>query len=268
MIGYRELVTTLRQLPIASTQPVIVHTSLSAFGYVPGGADILLGALLSTFDCLLTPTFTYQTMIIPEAGPPDNAIRYGSGKDQNKMASFYRPDMPADRLMGIVAENIRKHPSARRSLHPILSFAGVGAKTILASQSLQEPLAIFAPMLEQDGWVLLLGVDHTSNTAIHYAERLAGRRTFVRWALTARGVIECPNFPGCSQGFEAIRPYASKFTHSYRFGSGALEALPLRNLVETARELIEADAQALLCQNPACERCRTTREGVQNTQVL
>lgn len=268
MIAYRDLVTTLRRLPIEPTQPVIVHTSLSAFGYVPGGADVFLGALLTTFDCLITPTFTYQTMIIPEDGPPDNAIRYGSGKHRNKMATFFRPDLPADRLMGTVAEKIRKHPKASRSFHPILSFAGISAGAILSSQTLEDPLAVFSPMISKGGWVLLLGVNHTCNTAIHYAERLAGRRGFTRWALTPRGIVECPNFPGCSLGFEAIRPYVSAYSHTHTLGDGVLEALPLQSLVDTAQELIAADSQALLCENPDCERCQTLRATNPGTQVL
>ena len=108
--------------------------------------------------------------------------------------------------MGIVAETLRRHPRARRSLHPIQSFAGIYADKFLAAQTLQNPLGPIGALAEADGWVLLLGVDHTVDTSIHYAEKLAGRKQFTRWALLSDRIIECPGFPGDSAGFDAIAP--------------------------------------------------------------
>src|SRR5512145_2205862 len=106
MVTFRDFVSTLRRLDLDRTRPVLVHTSLSAFGEVHGGADALLGALSSSFDTVVVPTFTYKTMITPEAGPPDNGVTYGSGKDTNRMAEFFTPDMEADPLMGEFPETL------------------------------------------------------------------------------------------------------------------------------------------------------------------
>jgi hypothetical protein len=38
-----------------------------------------------------------------------------------------------------------------------------------------------------------------------------------------------------------------------------LQAIPLRELVQVARRLIQADPQALLCQSPDCLRCQAVR---------
>ena len=59
-------------------------------------------------------------------------------------------------------------------------------------------------LAEENGTVLLIGVNHTVNTSIHFAEKLAGRRQFIRWALTRDRVVECPGFPGDSEGFEIL----------------------------------------------------------------
>ena len=66
----------------------------------------------------------------------------------------------------------------------------------MAVQTLAEPLAPIGALAQRGGWVLLLGVNQTVNTSLHYAERLAGRPQFTRWALTYEGVRECPQFPG------------------------------------------------------------------------
>ncbi len=260
MLSFRDLLSGFRALGIEDSRPMIVHASLSSFGEVRGEAETLLGALLQLHPRLMAPAHTYLTMIIPENGPDHNGMVYGSGTDLNRMAEFYRPDMPCDRLMGALPETLRRHPMARRSYHPILSFTGIGVENELRLQTLDDPLAPIGALVEEDGWVLLLGVDNTVNTSIHWAEKLAGRRQFIRWALTKKGVIECRGFPGCSLGFEQISPRLESITRTVVVGAATVRAVPLRPLVETAVEMIREDVEALLCSDPACERCAAVRE--------
>ena len=135
MISFREFVQAFREVGLNPGQPVIVHASLSAVGEIRGGAETVLGALLSMAKGVMAPTFTYKTMIIPEIGPENNAMNYGTGKDQNRMAEFYLPDMPADPLMGVLPEKIRTYPGARRSFHPLLSFSGIHVDEALNAQT-------------------------------------------------------------------------------------------------------------------------------------
>lgn len=262
MLTFRDFITGLRRLEIDQSRPVIVHTSLSAFGEVHGGAETVLGALSSAFNSLVMPAFTYKTMIIPEVGPPDNAISYGSGRDTNRMAEIYRADMAADKMMGAVAESLRTHPRAFRSSHPILSLAGINARPILDPQSIKEPLLPIQKISEQEGWVLLLGVDQTVNTSIHYAEQLAGRRSFTRWALTVRGVIPCQRFPGCSDGFEQLTPRLEGFIRKVELGATVIQAIPVVRLVDAVGEMLKENPLALLCEREDCERCNAVRTSV------
>ncbi len=259
MITYRELVTSFRALGVESASPVIVHASLTSIGQVNGGVDALLGALLASFEIVVMPVYTYRCTLIPEVGPAENGIAYGSGVVSNTVAEFFRADMPADRNAGVVAESLRRLPQARRSSHPILSFSGVNADSILNSQSLAEPLAPVRRLLEAGGWVMLLGVDNTANISLHYAERLAGRKQFVRWALTPSGVRECPDMPGCSQGFNAITPRLRRVTRQAQAGDTVVQAVPLVDLIGIARAWLESDPLALLCDMAGCERCEAVR---------
>lgn len=246
MINYRQISTALNHLELDRTRPLIAHVSLSAFGEVAGGADALLGALLAASSGLLMTAFTYKTMVTPEVGPPDNGIEYGAGSDQNLMAEFFTLDMPADPLMGAVAEALRKHPRARRSIHPILSFTGINVDAALEAQSLDEPLAPVGILVESGGYVLLAGVDHTVNTSLHYAEKLAGRKQFVRWALTQQGITECPGFPGTSEGFQVIEPHLEAITRRVMIGNARVQAIPLREMIEVSQVLLNQDPLALL----------------------
>jgi aminoglycoside 3-N-acetyltransferase len=265
MLRPRELVLGLRDLRLGEA-PVIVHASLASFGQVLGGAQTVVSALAAVFPSMLVPTFTYKTMVTPLTGPQNNAIHYGSSESQNQMAEFFTARMPADPSMGIIAETFRKHPQARRSNHPILSFAGLNAGKFLQAQWQADPLGPLGLLEKQGGWVLLIGVDHTVNTSIHYAEKLAGRRQFIRWALTPKGVVACPGFPGCSAGFQAIAPELDIFTRNVQIGAARVQAVPLSMLFKVVVARIKKDPLALLCQQVDCERCGEIRRTVRREQ--
>ncbi|HQX00835.1 MAG TPA: AAC(3) family N-acetyltransferase [Anaerolineales bacterium] len=238
---------------------VIAHASLKAFGHIEGGAETMLAALLDSVRGIIMPTFTYKSMLNPEVGPPRNGITYGSETDLNKLAEAFHPDMPADKMMGVLPEFLRKHPKAKRSSHPIQSFAGIRADAVINSQRIYDPLSPIGMLAEQDGWVLLLGVDHTVNTSIHYAEKLAGRLQFIRWALLQDRVVECPGFPGDSDGFNVIAPALEKYTRRVEIGDALVQAVHLKSLIKVVMDQIKENPFALLCQRQDCERCTAVR---------
>jgi len=235
---------------------VLAHASLRGVGPIEGGAEALLSVLLSTTGGLMMPAFTYRTMVTPASGPPNNGMTYGSDRDQNLMAEPFDARMPVDPLMGVLAETLRQHPTAKRTQHPILSFTGSRCDDELMTQTMEEPLAPIGALADEDGWVLLIGVDQTANTAIHYGERLAGRRAFVRWALTKERIVECPGFPGDSTGFRSIAPDLEEFSRVAQVGEARVQAMPLKKLLEKVTARLRRNSLALLCNRPDCERCR------------
>ena len=259
MLTFNDLIVAFETLGLHN-KPVIAHASLRAFGHVEGGPDAVVTGLQYATGSFIMPTHTYKTLFTPASGPSNNAVNYVRGQQWNKLAEPYRPDMPVDSMMGIIPESMRKWPEARRSMHPILSFTGFRADNIIKTQTLDEPFAPFRALVEQDGWVLLLGVDHTVNTAIHFAEKLAGRKQFVRWALTQSGVVTCPGFPGCSAGFQSIEPEVRLFTKTVKVGNAVVQGLPLRDLMVRVIEMIKKDRHALLCDRSDCERCAEVRK--------
>jgi aminoglycoside 3-N-acetyltransferase len=263
-VSFRDLQKGFRELGLTPQSRAIAHTSLSAFGRVRGGAETVVGALRAACALVVAPTFTYQCLIRPRVGPPDNGLTYGDFLSDNAEAEMFRPNLPAHADMGLVAETVRRSPDAVRSGHPALSFAAVGedAAGAMATQTLAEPLGPIAYLEQHDGDVLLLGVPHSANTALHLAERRAGRKTFIRWALTPRGIVECPHWPGDSAGFDALRPHVQSITRSVQIGNAHVQRLPLRDLLRVTEDVLRADPLALLCNYPDCERCNAVRAAI------
>ena len=270
-VGVRDIARGLKSLGLTppSGSTVIVHASLSSFGHVRGGARAVLAALLWTCDTIVLPAFTYQSMVWPLAGPPDNGMTYGLSEFDaaNRNAMFFHRDLPAHRDVGVIAETLRQHPIAHRSAHPVLSFVAAGKRAgeALAGQTIDHPLAPIEWLQRHDGDVLLLGAGHTRNTSIHLAERLAGRRQFMRWAIV-RGedskdarAVRLPGFPGCSDGFDAIEPEIARATRQVTIGGAVVRRVPLSMLIPIAVGLISDEAVALLCSRPDCERCSAVR---------
>lgn len=269
MITMRELLAGFESLPIRG-QAVIAHASFKSLGRVQGGPKVVIDALARTCGALVMPAFTYRTMVTPLVGPPNNGLDYAAEEDNRRAdasnltydALPFRRGLPADEEMGILPEMLRRRPDAQRSLHPILSFAGVNAEHILARQTLYDPLAPIGALAEKNGWALLIGVDHTVNTSIHYAEKLAGRKQFVRWARLQKMIVQCPGFPGDSAGFDAIASHLENDVQIVTLGEARVQAVPLLPLFARVKLLLKTDPLALLCQRDTCARCRAVREAL------
>ncbi len=151
-----DIVKGLRDLGLREGDLVQVHSSLSAFGYVEGGATTVVGALqdvLGRGGTLMMPTFNH-----------------------GRFDLFDIRNTPS--VNGAITEALRKHPLARRSMHPTHPYAAIGPLADwLVGGHLEagtfgdrSPLGKLAIL---GGWVLLLGVGMNSNTAGHIGELLA-----------------------------------------------------------------------------------------------
>lgn len=261
MIGRTELKSAFQELELTD-KPVIVHSSLKRFGPIEGGAETVIQALLDSTNGLIVPTFTYLSMVTPEVGPPNNGITYGKDKDLNKMAVPFHKDLQPDKMMGSLPCTLLNLEGSIRTVHPILSFGGIGVDYALIAQTLFEPLAPIGALAKQDGWAILINVDHSVNTSIHYAEKLAGRKQFIRWAMVQDRIVECPGFPGDSSGFDAIAEFVRADTRFVQVGNAVIQAISLERLFAAVQELIKKNPLALLCQRSDCERCDAVRNSI------
>jgi aminoglycoside 3-N-acetyltransferase len=259
MVTYRTLLLALQDLGLHPRGKIIAHASISRIGEVAGGVETFVGALLACCEGLMVPTFTPQTMVVPPFGPPDNAMTYAQVPEEELPGPPFDAALPADTHLGLVPETVRTHPDAERSLHPLLSFAGVNVREGLEAQSLEDPWAPIGWLAEVDGDVLLVGADHRRNVSLHYAMAQAGRKEFLRWARLRGKIVECPGWPGCSEGFEAIGPRLGGVVREGTVGGARAQLIPLRDLLHIAVGWLREDPSALLCDRKDCRYCEAVR---------
>lgn len=228
---------------------VLVHASPAV------DAEALLNSLLETTGGFFTPTFTPKSLLPLDYHPTH------SREDVSLLAEPFTPSMPADEAFGVFPELVRAAQNAKRSAHPVFSLAGIGADPAIHSQTVSNPYAPIAALAEEDGVVLLVGMDQRVNFSIHYGEKLAGRMQFIRWALTVNDVVECPNFPGDPEGFNAISLTINPFTRHAEVDGLIIQAIPVNDLLRAVVNKIHEDAYTLLCGRPDCERCEAVRWG-------
>jgi aminoglycoside 3-N-acetyltransferase len=170
------LVRDLHELELPAGAAVIVHSSLSSLGWVAGGAQAVVRALVDVIAAegtLVMPTHSgglgepsrWQNPPVPESWW--NTIRAETAP--------FDPELTPTRAMGAIVECFRHVPGVRRSMHPIVSFAALGrdAAAIVGSHELSNGLGEGSPlarMYELDGYVLLIGVGFDRCTALHLAE--------------------------------------------------------------------------------------------------
>ncbi len=191
MVTTSEIVDGLRGLGLNSSSAVTVHASLRSFGEVAGGASTVCQALSSTGATLLVPARSWDLTGIP-APPgllrPHNAVPMASTwqafDEALSRAVPFTDDLPIDKELGFIPETMRRSYPHLRSPHPLMSYLALGphAAALVAAQRLDWPLGPLEALAELEGDVFLLGVSHTSNTAIHLAEQRLGRSRFYRYA--------------------------------------------------------------------------------------
>jgi aminoglycoside 3-N-acetyltransferase len=160
---------------------VLLHSSLSALGEVPGGAAgvlAVLRGLLGPEGTLVVPTFTEGNSLSSRAYR--RAVRDMSpeqeARHRSRMPAFDRDTTPSSG-MGRIAEQLRTTEGAIRSDHPQTSFAALGpsAPELMKEHQLECHLGPMSPLgrLYQSGaHVLLLGIGYEACTAFHLAEYL------------------------------------------------------------------------------------------------
>ncbi|MGW6932525.1 aminoglycoside N(3)-acetyltransferase [Lentzea sp. NPDC054927] len=155
---------------------LVVHSSLSAFGEVDGGAGTVLRALrrcVGEAGTIVVPTFTGD--VIADPHPDCRSAGVPEVEAARARVPLFHDASPTS--MGAVSTAVLAEPDRRRSRHPQASVAALGAAAEHVTE--HQPFAYalgadspFSRLYELKAKIVLLGVGHNRNSFLHHAESL------------------------------------------------------------------------------------------------
>jgi aminoglycoside 3-N-acetyltransferase len=246
VVNRRVLADQLRELGVARSSILVVHTSFKAIAPVEGGPDEVIAALRTALG-------DGGTLMMPSMSDDD--------------------DHPFDvratpcTAMGVVADRFWRQPGVARSEHPA-SFAAIGplASAITAPHPLAPPHGIDSPVgraCALGGFVLLLGVGHSANTTLHLAESLAlvpyrARKSCVVARDGAETRVEYDETDHCCERFARVDEWlgACGLQRDGVVGGGAARLVRAADVVRVAVEQLTRDPFAFLHpRDGGCAAC-------------
>jgi aminoglycoside 3-N-acetyltransferase len=168
------LVRDFENLGLHKGMTVLVHSSLRSLGWVCGGAPaVALETVLTDTGTLVMPTHSGDLSDPAKwENPPVPCSWWDTIREEMPV---FEENLTPTRGMGKIPETFRKQQSVVRSNHPQVSFAAWGKHKYCVVQDAKYDFSLsesspLGRVYDLDGFVLLVGVDYSSNTSLHLAE--------------------------------------------------------------------------------------------------
>ncbi len=249
-----DVADAFREVGLEFGATVMVHTSLSAIGYICGGAQTIIEALTETVGdegTIMVPTQSWKNL------DPEDGVHWTVAEEDWQIIRdnwpAYDKRITPTNTMGAVAEMFRSWPGTIRSDHPARSVAAWGkhAEYLTEKHDLSNIFGEGSPigkLYELDGQVLLIGVGYDKNTSIHLADVRAeypGKHNCVEhsaimengqriWKAYETLFVDGEDFEQIGAAFEAAHPVKKA-----RLGNATLKLMRQRELVDFAVEWIQ-----------------------------
>jgi len=234
-------------LGVKSGDHLIVHSSLKSIGWIAGGAQAVVEALMETVT-------SNGTIVMPAQSADNSEPSYWMlppvpeawHEPIRQSIPAYDPDLTHLRGMGKIAECFHRHPKTIRSPHPAHSFMawGLHADDWMSEHPLDDSFGTSSPlgkMVNADVRVIMIGVGYESCTALHLSEYLAPECTVSPqgaaimqggeriWATFNMVDVDSDIFPELGTAFEESNP---GITHDGKFGHAHCKIVPMKSLVD------------------------------------
>ena len=268
-----DIVKSLVASGLKDGDTVLVHSSVSAFGHVVGGAKTIVEAFLEVIGkdgTLMAPAFTAPYM-------------YFEGEHQ-RMRRFrpFSPDNLDAINTGTLPKVMLKAFGAKRSAHASHSWVAIGKNAEYVTSLhglLDDPCGKNNPMdlaLKFNPKLMFFGCGVSSNTFLHQLETMADS-DFLENAVVkvvrddGKHVTEIirREMPGCRDFYYFHKPEGCKFydravargmkIHKELLGAGDIYTMDLSELNRIGTELFKEDPDITLCDRPQCVFCKKYR---------
>lgn len=247
VITKEDVLDALKRLGVERGDVLMVHTSLRSVGYVCGGAQALIEALLEAVGSegtIMMPTQSWKNL------DPSEGVHWEVEPSQWQTIRDHWPAydkrITPTNTMGAVAEMFRQWPQSVRSDHPARSVCACGrqAAFLTAEHSLSDIFGERSPigkLYALDGKVLLIGVGYEKNTSLHLADARAsypGKHTYTAHsAVIENGKRVWKAYETLYVDGEDFAAIGAAFEQEHAVQKGALGGATLRLMRQ--RELVD-----------------------------
>jgi aminoglycoside 3-N-acetyltransferase len=263
----KDIVGALKAAGIKKGDIIMVHSSLSAFGHVEGGAEAVVDALIEAVGkkgTVIVPTLT-KTYV--EGGASGLA---------------FNPKTTPSRV-GIITETLRQRPGSVRSLHPTHSVTALGpmAKELMEGHWPGTTFSITGPYgryVKAGAKLVFLGVPTTCNTTLHAVEEwlglpyMAESQAVLEKADGGREVVKVTQAPLDHRDFYSktgrIHDMLEKagVVKTVNLNGTVIKVLPAKTTVRVTCEAELEFPGVLLCERPECKFCQEGRQRILQKQ--
>jgi aminoglycoside 3-N-acetyltransferase len=228
----------------------MVHTRMSALGWVVGGSETVVRSLLDVCGTVMAYASWAEHVYTLEDRPPEYRAAYEAEPPEWDPATG-----EVDPDYGRIPERLRTWPGALRSVHPEAGVVAVGPRAswlVAPHEDGYGAESPFARLVEAGGSVLMLGAPLETVTLLHHAEAIAtapGKQT-ITYEIAGRSYTDIETSGGAydyaslgleADEFEVIAREALGAGVGVRGQVGAAEChlFPARELVAFGVEWIE-----------------------------
>jgi aminoglycoside 3-N-acetyltransferase len=251
------LIEDLRCLGVEKGDLLHVKASLKSIGFVDGGAEAVVKALVEAVGEEGTVVADSFVRLFPLPLRPEHR------------AVVSRPDTPS--YAGAVANAMVRHPRAHRSRHPAQKFAAVGARAhelMEAHTPGSEPYGVLRVMAEagaknlkigDDGKVVGVGTTHVAICMLGFEQK---RRPAGILYEADDGTLRLfeRSWPGsCGRGFNNFIPlYRDRgaILSEGKVGEAPSKLTDMGRTLDIELEVLAEDPGFFLCSDPGCAACR------------
>lgn len=162
-----DIIEALRKADVNNGDLLFIHSSLSSFGNIAGGADTVIDAFIEAVGptgTLLFPTFTEPYIYFEGNCIKSKSYRPNDGMDPNLICT------------GRISKAFLKRSGIVNSAHATHSVAGLGplARNCLAEHRQGDPPTCsrspFGKLAENKGKIIYFGVSLANSTFLHFLE--------------------------------------------------------------------------------------------------
>jgi aminoglycoside 3-N-acetyltransferase len=252
-ISKKEIKEDLKRIGLRKGDHVAVTLSLKSIGYVSGGPDAVIDALLEVIGSegtLMMNTFTKWF--------PASEIREDYIFDTSKTPPY----------TGLVPTVFAKREGVIRSKHPMMSVSATGKLSEYLTNEHDEKANFLLPyekLAKIDGRYLAIGIGNRLVAIRHEAQRRAGYFNLlplfcgVKYK-NADGKVKTfiGNQPPCTKNLSAVVPYIEHSAQMTRgkIGNAASILAPADKLLKSMTAILKEKPELTLCNDFFCLHCR------------